>query len=123
MRWTLCLWVLPKSKKNYKFTSFIDEPLVVQAGFNYFEKKSNDMWFQLMSQVNCNAAMQGLIWGVFCKFFAKLFEINTDLSESKMFIVKGQKGKIIDYKYLPEDFERPLQLLPYGDKCVGHFYP
>ncbi|CAI2199082.1 9294_t:CDS:1, partial [Funneliformis geosporum] len=25
----------------------------------------------------------------------------------------------INYKYLPEDFERPPELLLYGDKCIG----
>ncbi|CAG8560721.1 7045_t:CDS:2 [Funneliformis mosseae] len=52
----------------------------------------------------------------------KLFESNTALSESGIFLVKvktGKKEAIRNYNYLSEDFERPPQLLPYGDNCMG----
>lgn len=74
------------------------------------------MWFRLMLQTNFNASMSGLIWekivvNFLCK---KLFKSNTALSESGMFQIKKKKSnraETINYKYLPEDFERPLIIL------------
>jgi hypothetical protein len=110
--------------KNIDFTYVIDEPLVIQTAFNYFKRNSNDIWFRLMSQVNFNAAMPGLIWENCIVNFLRqeLFESDMALSESKMFGIKAKirnDEKFYKYKYLPEDFERPPRLLPYGDKCVG----
>jgi len=111
-------------KNIQKFTCVIDEPLVIQTAFNYFKRNSNDVLFLLMSQTNFNASMAGLIWEKIVVNFLrkKLFESNTALSESGMFLVKvktGKKEAIRNYNYLPEDFERPPQLLPYGDNCMG----
>jgi hypothetical protein len=99
-------------KNIQKFTCVIDEPLVIQAAFNYFKEKPNDVWFRLMSQINFSASMGGLIWEKIVVNFLreKLFESNTALSESGMFLVKvktRKKEEMIDYDYLPEDFERP----------------
>jgi hypothetical protein len=113
-------------KNIQKYTSIIDEPIVIQAGFNFFEsrpREPNDIWFQLMSQVNFNATLPGFIWEKCVVNFLreKLFNSNMTLSGSKMFQTKVRKGKgkeeIINFRYLPSDFERSPQLLPYGDKC------
>src|SRR5436305_14986243 len=107
-----------------KFTSTIDEPLVIQTAFNFFDKNPNSLWLQLMSQVNFNASMPGFIWEkcVVNLLRKKLFKSKKTLSESGMFHIKVGKGnreEIINYKYLPEDFERPPELLQCGEKCMG----
>ena len=111
-------------KNLQRFTGVIDEPLVIQTAFNYFKRDPNDVWFRLMSQTNFNASMPGLIWEKIVANFLreKLFESNTALSKSGMFQIKRKKSKrveTINYQYLPEDFERPPELLPYGDQCIG----
>ena len=92
-----------------RFTSIIDEPLVIQAAFNFFEQNPNSLWLQLMTQVNFNASMLGFVWKkcVVNLLRQKLFESNTALSESGLFLMKKGKQKVVKYQYLPEDFERP----------------
>src|SRR5437588_3080619 len=49
--------------ETQEITGIIDEPLVIQAGINYFNNtKIENMWFNVMSQVNFNASMPGFIW-------------------------------------------------------------
>ncbi|RIA81170.1 hypothetical protein C1645_881757 [Glomus cerebriforme] len=85
---------------NHGCKSIIDVPLVIQAGFNYFENYSNDIWFQMMLQIKFNAAMLGLIWEkCVVNFLHKsLFESNKPLSENEMW--KWQDGRKLG-KFLP----------------------
>ncbi|CAG8627058.1 645_t:CDS:2 [Funneliformis mosseae] len=49
--------------ETQELTGIIDKPLAIQAGINYFNNtKIDNMWFNVMSQVNFNASMAGFIW-------------------------------------------------------------
>ncbi|EXX50786.1 uncharacterized protein OCT59_027880 [Rhizophagus irregularis] len=79
--------------KTQELTGIIDEPLAIQAGFNYFiNTKIDNMWFNVMSQVNFNASMPGFIWE---KFIVSpiCYPPNTVDSDISMafFFPKGEK--------------------------------
>ena len=99
--------------ETQELTGIIDEPLAIQAGFNYFkETERNNMWFNVMSLVNFNASMSGLIWEkCVANFLHNIFNSDTPLSKHEKLFP--------DHAYLPKDFESPPKLLPPGKNCIG----
>ena len=95
-------------------TGVIDEPIAIQAGINYFEKTNkDDMWLNLMSQVNFNASMPGIIWEKCVANFLhdNLFKSDTALSSHKKLFP--------DNSYPPVEFNNSPVLLPSGKNRVG----
>ncbi|CAB4417403.1 unnamed protein product [Rhizophagus irregularis] len=101
--------------KTQELTGIIDEPLAIQAGFNYFiNTKIDNMWFNVMSQVNFNASMPGFIWKKCITNFLDdiIFKSNIPLSSHKKLFPDNSH-------YLPVDFENSPELLPFGKNCIG----
>ncbi|POG58411.1 hypothetical protein GLOIN_2v1790439 [Rhizophagus irregularis DAOM 181602=DAOM 197198] len=99
-----------------ELTGIIDEPLAIQAGINYFiNTKIDNMWFNVMSQVNFNASMPGLIWEKCVTNFLYdiIFKSNIPLSSHKKLFPDNS------HRYLPVDFENSPELLPSGKNRVG----
>ncbi|GBB89934.1 hypothetical protein RclHR1_01680005 [Rhizophagus clarus] len=102
--------------ETQELTGIIDEPLAIQAGINYFiNTKIDNMWFNVMSQVNFNASMPGFIWEKCVTNFLHdiIFKSNIPLSSHKKLFPDGS------CRYLPVDFENSPELLPSGKNRVG----
>src|SRR3954447_18055045 len=100
--------------ETQELTGIIDEPLAIQAGINYFiNTKIDNMWFDVMSQVNFNASMPGFIWERCVTEFLHdiIFKNDKPLSSHKKLFPHGC--------FLPVDFENSPKLLPSGKNCVG----
>jgi hypothetical protein len=102
--------------ETQELTGIIDEPLAIQAGINYFNNtKIDNMWFNVMSQVNFNASMPGFIWEKCVTNFLHdiIFKSNIPLSSHKK-LFPGNS-----HRYLPVDFKNSPELLPSGKNHVG----
>ncbi|CAI2188787.1 18256_t:CDS:2 [Funneliformis geosporum] len=102
--------------ETQELTGIIDEPLAIQAGINYFiNTKIDNMWFDVMSQVNFNASMPGFIWEKCVTNFLHdiIFKSNKPLSSHKKLFPHNC------HLYLPVDFENSPELLPSGKNRVG----